>query len=781
MILRALHRSSEPSSFHEDATRSKRALLIAALLVLGIGLFYELSPLTDEIQTRFAAPLEFRTRHVLGRDPKIDPRIKVYAIGDTTLAYLQQEDLPLGEWLNVVHALAKQKPRAIFIDKIFGTPPGLERAPEFVSQLKRLPFPVVAGSFVSPMQISQRPLFSLEDPEYILRKALHHNDDLESLTKLPIRQGYAYGPHPKVRNAFQVGHILYGGDNRALAYYRIDQMYALPAAPLLVAKRREFRHGELYVDGHHVSLDGRGRTLINFAPPGALAARTTSLASLLDTIRNGKGIELPENAVVVILPAMFTGNKDMIDSPFGTVPGGYAMISLVNSVLTGEWLTQWNGWSMILGLGAVGIALGFFLYGIPFWIALFVGTAFNLAFGLGLFAYANCEVPWIFSTLSLVLPALALFVSHSLHNEVRLFRIRESLSGAISPERLDTFLRSPASLQLEPTGKVVTIMFIDIVGFSVSAEQQSPRDAFLNLRTLMETITRTVHQFGGVVDKTMGDGMLCFFGYNYEGKESSPDHPDQALRCAVQIQRESLQRSLEAQNKNAPVYPLRIGINTAAVYIGDLGAYQKIDMTVIGHGVNYAKRLESACESFCILLGATTRDMLLHRESIGIPLQKRFIQVKHVSELQEAYECDPFFADPSSRAKALSAYRGFIKIDRKETRWPVPPQITLLVGTPFGTGRLVNFSESGLALSLDHYMGRDVQISLTLDSPDGALRRRLTELGLLPLISEVRWGRPTEEGKYLTGVMVKNLSKTQREKLLDELRKSLAFALPKTG
>jgi class 3 adenylate cyclase len=315
-------------------------------------------------------------------------------------------------------------------------------------------------------------------------------------------------------------------------------------------------------------------------------------------------------------------------------------------------------------------------------------------------------------------------------------------------------------------------MFVDIVGFSAAAERQTPRQAFTRLKETLTLLSGIVHKYGGVINKTLGDGMLCCFGYRHDGSDSTSDHADQALQCALEMQRETLKRCLAAA-ENEPVYPLRVGINSAAVYLGDLGDANKNDLTLIGHGVNLAKRLESACDTFDVLIGATTRDMLLRPETTGVQLRKRLIQIQHHDALIEAYETDPFEVTPELREKAIARYRAFAGIDRKETRWPVPPNITLKAFDATGVGQVLNFSENGLGVTHSVYLSRGVMVSLFLESSPPGLRDRLVQMGLLPVVCEVRWGRPMENGFYKLGFAMKSLIPEQRQALLQELRQAI--------
>jgi class 3 adenylate cyclase len=347
-------------------------------------------------------------------------------------------------------------------------------------------------------------------------------------------------------------------------------------------------------------------------------------------------------------------------------------------------------------------------------------------------------------------------------------QLRQALGTTVAPQMLERLLSNPASVVVEPSGQVVTVMFVDIVGFSLTAERQSARQAFLSLQATLDWIARLVHEHGGVVDKSTGDGILCFFGYHFDGKPGTPRHADDALRCALAIQRRAVTEKNVASSQTG--FPLRIGINTAGVYIGNVGGPQRVEMTVIGHGVNLAKRFESACETFSVLIGAATRDLLVDTESLGVKPVRRWLQIKHYPELVEAYECDPFAAGDRVRQEALSEYRRWAGIERKDQRWVVPTGQPWLVRSSLGEGRVINFSASGLCLQWNRYLGRGVTLDLAFG---GALGEQLAAQGFSSILTEVRWGAHQPDGSALLGVATRSLTALQRKNVLTVLRHSL--------
>ena len=225
---------------------------------------------------------------------------------------------------------------------------------------------------------------------------------------------------------------------------------------------------------------------------------------------------------------------------------------------------------------------------------------------------------------------------------------------------------------------------------------------------------------------------------------------------------------LQAAEKKEPVYPLRIGINTSSVYLGNLGTDNRIDFTVVGNGVNFAKRLEGACEPHSVSMGSTTRELV---EPLGVyhdGLKKRLIEIKHHHEMVESWEYDPFWDEPQLRESADNAYRSSTHQARAEKRWKVDLPDNILVATNMGIGELVNFSNTGLSIKLPSLLVKGAVLTLKLDSKDGRLKTNLESQGLETISIEVRWGFQDNKG-YLHGVRFRHLTSDQTTYIVDQL------------
>jgi serine phosphatase RsbU (regulator of sigma subunit) len=65
---------------------------------------------------------------------------------------------------------------------------------------------------------------------------------------------------------------------------------------------------------------------------------------------------------VVVIPAMFTGATDYVETALGTMPGSFLTVSILNSALMGTWIQEFRDPGIaVLVMGLLGFFLGFFI------------------------------------------------------------------------------------------------------------------------------------------------------------------------------------------------------------------------------------------------------------------------------------------------------------------------------------------------------------------------------------------------------------------------------------
>src|SRR5210317_1840786 len=141
-----------------------------------------------------------------------------------------------------------------------------------------------------------------------------------------------------------------------------------------------------------------------------------------------------------------------------------------------------------------------------------------------------------------------------------------------------------------PESKYVTILISDIRGFTAMSENYSPSSIIEQLNrylTIMNEIIIT--QYGGTIDKFMGDSVMALFG----APESKSDDIERALNCAVDMQMAMDKINETNKAMGLPNLFMGIGINSGKVIAGKIGSELHSEYTVIGDEVNLASRISA--------------------------------------------------------------------------------------------------------------------------------------------------------------------------------------------
>jgi class 3 adenylate cyclase len=343
--------------------------------------------------------------------------------------------------------------------------------------------------------------------------------------------------------------------------------------------------------------------------------------------------------------------------------------------------------------------------------------------------------------------------------------LEASLKAIIPPTQLKKVLRDNISLDGTPVVRYVSIMFIDIVGYSIASRKQLPTESFNALKSILQGITKIVLNHGGIIDKSLGDGCLCFFGYNMAG-EPNIGHELAALQCALAIQRQTIAEiNSMGDTSTKEVFPLRIGINSAEVCIGNMGDENRFDFTMIGEGVVMASRFETACEPFKIIIGRSTYDALKNSLLEAERFYPRLVPIKHDVPLVESFEINPFENDPSSLERGRHQYWRSINAKPRHERFVVSaPQAS--IPSEFGDMELINFSHDGFCLKSKMFLGRGVEVHLDI----GKILTDHSAKVISPLSVQVVWGAPGKHEEFIIGTKIIGLSADKRRMLLQNLK-----------
>jgi adenylate cyclase len=146
----------------------------------------------------------------------------------------------------------------------------------------------------------------------------------------------------------------------------------------------------------------------------------------------------------------------------------------------------------------------------------------------------------------------------------------------------------------EPNNPVVplrpitaTVVFFDIVSFTQLCEKMSPESIGKVLTHYYDCVTRCCAEFGGIIDKFMGDGALVIFGASGDNN----NHVRNAILASALFLKRSNQKTKATAYDKRTALSYRISIHTGNMLAGTLGEQERLQYTVIGDTVNVAARL----------------------------------------------------------------------------------------------------------------------------------------------------------------------------------------------
>jgi adenylate cyclase len=170
-------------------------------------------------------------------------------------------------------------------------------------------------------------------------------------------------------------------------------------------------------------------------------------------------------------------------------------------------------------------------------------------------------------------------------------RMREGLQVFglyVSKDLVRQIMRSPASAGVGGERRDVTVMFTDIEGFSRISEDIAPELLTSRLSRYFEALGTAISSNRGMIDKYIGDSIMAF----WNAPELDPDHVVHACRAALQAAKASRALAEKWHDRGRPGFRTRIGLHAGLALVGNVGARDRINYTLVGAVANQASRLE---------------------------------------------------------------------------------------------------------------------------------------------------------------------------------------------
>jgi class 3 adenylate cyclase len=151
----------------------------------------------------------------------------------------------------------------------------------------------------------------------------------------------------------------------------------------------------------------------------------------------------------------------------------------------------------------------------------------------------------------------------------------------------------------------VTILFADIIGFSLVAEKLDATALISELDTYFREFDHIMQENGLEKIKTVGDAYLAVAGLPNDNKATAAD----VMRAAIAMQAYVHKMKKSRIKENRPYFELRIGLHTGSVVAGVVG-FKKFQFDIWGDAVNIAARMEQSSAAGKINVSEDTYEQL---------------------------------------------------------------------------------------------------------------------------------------------------------------------------
>ena len=339
---------------------------------------------------------------------------------------------------------------------------------------------------------------------------------------------------------------------------------------------------------------------------------------------------------IVFVGTSAPGLLDLRSTPNATaVPGVEVHAQIVEQILAGDFLERplWSKEIEMAALLVLGGAMVILFPRLGPMSCATLGAASVLAVtGFGWWGFL--VKGWLIDPAYPSAGALAVFTTGVLmsfrRSDIERRRVRETFSHYLAPAMVKRLVANPGLLRLGGEVRNLTIMFCDIRDFTTISERMEATALTALLNDFLTPMSEAVMENGGTIDKYIGDSIMAFWNAPLD----EPDHARHACRATLEMRRrlfilnKSLTERAQAAGQSFAPIMIGIGLNSGDALVGNLGARQRLNYSVIGDNVNLASRIEGVSKGFGldILIGEQTRNAA--PDFAAIPIGDIFVKGK---------------------------------------------------------------------------------------------------------------------------------------------------------
>jgi len=278
----------------------------------------------------------------------------------------------------------------------------------------------------------------------------------------------------------------------------------------------------------------------------------------------------------------------------------------MSTVLSGQYLRVQPRGSSLLSVVLFSVLVALLVYLLSFRAAMFFTGALLFAYfaSIVLLSKLGYLVDPLYVPIAIVLSAtFSLAARYVLEERER--RKVERIFGHYVDPRIVLQLAATRSIEdiiSKGERRDITLLFVDIRGFTAMSEGMSAEDVQSVVQEYLDEMSTLVLKWDGTIDKYVGDEIVAL----WNAPVGQPDHSLLAIRCAYDLVSQAPVLEARLASKGLPPISWGIGVNSGPAVVGNMGSKDRLQYTALGDTVNTAARFCGAAPPFNVLIGWTT-------------------------------------------------------------------------------------------------------------------------------------------------------------------------------
>jgi adenylate cyclase len=299
---------------------------------------------------------------------------------------------------------------------------------------------------------------------------------------------------------------------------------------------------------------------------------------------------------------------DTVLTPSGRFPGVFANLRFMDQLMRDRFVTRVPAWLDLALIVLLPLLVGFAGTQLRASAGVAVGVAVVALYSLTTIALYGYTLHWmnlIHADAAVILAVLFVALYRTITEGADKRAICTMFGKHVSPELVSHMLASDdplGALSLSGKRAKVTVFYSDIRGFTTMSEKMSAEEMYAALNEYFEEMCKLVFAHGGYVDKFIGDCVMAVFS----APNPQPGDAYRAVRSAWDQQQKILSMMTEWAAQGRQPFTVGMGLNTGEVVMGNLGAADRMNYTVIGDNVNTAARLYNVAKGGQIIISEST-------------------------------------------------------------------------------------------------------------------------------------------------------------------------------